>query len=137
MSVREIALLGRIDGAGCPTQRELEARSGQSVDRTLRRLHGKGLVEQSFGGVIFRGREVDRGLECRWTLTTAGRIALKVADGRDCDWCDRGGTYIYFCGRHREIGEQSAETEPSNKGSLHGLMSSGKIKPRQPNEVAP
>lgn len=144
MKRSEIAALATIRGAQCVSAHELAVLLGQAAGPVLRSLQGQGLIDSGYWS-IFQGREFDDDKR-RYTLSTTGEIALKVIDGRDCDWCHRkavdgrplkrGGTFIYFCRRHFDIGWESAETEPSSKGSLHGLIRTGKIKPRQPDEVA-
>jgi hypothetical protein len=141
----EIALLATIRGARCISQDELEALVGGPIQSTLEALSAEGLVDHGQWSQ-YAGRELDEIDDWRYTLSTKGQIALKVIDGRICDWCHRkavegrplkrGGTFVFFCRRHFEIGWESAETEPSSKGSLHGLIVSGKIKPRLPDEVA-
>jgi hypothetical protein len=141
----EIALLATIRGAQCPTERELEELIGQSVRPTLTALGSDGLVDHGHWS-RYAGRDLPDTDEWRYTLSTKGAIALRIIDGRVCDWCHRkavegrplkrGGTYVYFCRRHFDIGWESAETELASRGSLHGLIVTGKIKPRQPDEVA-
>jgi hypothetical protein len=141
----DLVLLAMIHGAGCPTQSELAGWLGQSVERPLARLSKRGFVK-SGSWSVFRGRDVEPSENWQLVLTEAGRIALKVAYGRDCDWCDshavggrrlkHGATYIYFCEPHREIAEASAETEPASKGSLYGQIRTGKIGTIEPDEVA-
>ncbi|HEX5591982.1 MAG TPA: helix-turn-helix domain-containing protein [Solirubrobacterales bacterium] len=145
MNRAELALLATIRGAQCPTQHELEAVVGQSAAKTLEQLEADGLVDRGHW-LRFADRDLEETDDWRYIVSTQGEIALAVADGRTCDWCHRkavegrplkrGATYIYFCRRHFDIGWESAGTELASNGSLHGLIVSGKIKPRQPDEVA-
>jgi predicted transcriptional regulator len=96
---------------------------------------------------------VEAGLVSRYSdrsyrLTDEGRLALHLeVEGRDCTWCGHravGGlrvkgsaTRVYFCNGHRVTAERSVDGHVlASKGSLWGLIRAGKIKPRQPDEVA-
>lgn len=79
-----------------------------------------------------------------YRLTALGDLRLRVVEGRDCDWCHRKAvsgalstTYrqVFFCRRHRDIGNRSAETPTSERGSLHGLIRRGKLRHIEPDEV--
>lgn len=112
-------------------------RSGLEVKDIIEKLGRSGLVE-------FRN-----GLsatEYGYQLTEQGRLTLRLTvSGQDCAWCGHAAvdgkrikgaaTWIYFCESHREIGEESAEGERSDKGSLYGQIRAGKVQPREPDEV--
>jgi len=83
------------------------------------------------------------------SLTEAGRLALFVDQNRPpCQWCGKRAVEgqrllsakrlaIFYCEDHLDPGREAAENHVlASKGSLHGLIRGGKIKPRQPDEVA-
>lgn len=95
-------------------------------------------------GVLRYGNWDDGGLG--WRLSQYGLALIRVLEGRQCEWCDksavdaratqRAGCFVYFCQAHRGIAEASVESPTSERGSLQGLIRTGRIKPRQPDEVA-
>lgn len=110
------------------------------LEPTLRNLIGKGLIQRTYNWVDG---------ETLISLTEAGRLAEFVAKTRPpCQWCgnravegqrlrDSYRVTIFYCDDHLDVGREAAENQVlSSKGSLHGLIRTGKIKPRQPDEVA-
>jgi hypothetical protein len=113
-------------------------RTGLEIKPILRKLVDRSLAEFHTGLM---------GDEDGYGLTEQGRLTLRlIVDGRDCEWCrepaadgcqlNRSAAWIYFCEKHREIGEASAQGEPSSRGSLGGQIRAGKIKPTTPEAVA-
>lgn len=134
----QLVVLGLLSAPGAPWPAKALRRSGLEIDSVIKRLVSHGLV--TF-------REGLRPSESGYELTEDGRLALRlVINGWPCAWCGKpavdgrqingAATVVYFCGKHREIGERSAEGQVASKGSLAGQIRAGKIKPTTPEAVA-